>query len=256
MSRRYKITALRKALGLTQKRLAELAATSRVTISQLETARRPNPSSALMARIARALGVKMDYLLDDSRVFPPELSDIDDRSYRGLIRRRNGYVTNYIPEEGKPRHERPTPEAPKSMRLIPLLSMEVACGPPAEAWDEVIEWVPVPPDLYSSSRYFLRVDGDSMSCPSRDSIDEADLVLVDRDLAPREGDVIVAVIYRDGDELKTLKVFRRDGDRIILWPQNADYSPIVLDEGSSLECRGVVLEVTKPRRRAPSAVRQ
>ena len=56
MSRKYKITALRKAMGLTQKRLAELAETSRVTVSQLETDRRPNPSSALLSRIVRVLG--------------------------------------------------------------------------------------------------------------------------------------------------------------------------------------------------------
>ena len=252
MSRKYKITALRKAMGLTQKRLAELAETSRVTVSQLETDRRPNPSSALLSRIVRVLGVRMDYLLDDSRVFPPELSDIDQRFYKGLIRRPDGYVTNYVPEvKVKPREKTQVTSAlgAGEAKLLPLLSMEVACGAAREAWDEVIDWVPVIPELYSSSRYYLSVDGDSMSCPSRDSIDEGDLLLVDRDLPPQEGDVIVAVIHREGEEFKTIKVYHRDDGRAVLWAQNPQYPPTVLEDNTSLECRGVVLQVTKPRRR-------
>jgi len=245
------MTALRKAMGLTQKQLAELAGTSRVTVSQLETDRRPNPSSALLSRIAKILGVKMDYLLDDSRVFPPEVSDVDQRSYKGLIRRPDGYVTNYVPEVRRepPRQPQVTAAPAGESKLLPLLSMEVACGAAREAWDEVIDWLPVPTELYSSARYYLRVDGDSMSCPSRDSIDEGDLVLVDRETAPREGDVIVAVIHRDGEELKTIKVYHRDNGRAVLWAQNPKYPPIVVQDNASLECRGVVLQVTKPRRR-------
>ena len=191
----------------------------------------------------------MDYLLDDSRVFPPEAMDIDARTYKGLIRRPDGYVTNYVPEVKPPPAKEPRVTAADAARLLPLLSMEVACGTAREAWDEVIDWIPVPSELYSSTRYYLRVDGDSMSCPSRDSIDEGDLVLVDRDLPPREGDVIVAVIHRDGEELKTIKVYHRDNGRAVLWAQNPKYPPILLEDDASLECRGVVLQVTKPRRR-------
>ena len=59
-----KIRDLRKAKGYTLDRLAELTESSKSYIWELENKNPPRPSADKVARIAAALGVTSDYLVD------------------------------------------------------------------------------------------------------------------------------------------------------------------------------------------------
>ena len=61
-----KIRALRKARGYTLEQLAEHAGSSKSYIWELENKAPPRPSAELLARIATALGVTIEYLLDET----------------------------------------------------------------------------------------------------------------------------------------------------------------------------------------------
>jgi len=119
---------------------------------------------------------------------------------------------------------------------VPILG-RIAAGEPvfaAESAEGAID-----PDLLSHARpdFALRVRGDSM----RDAgILEGDLVLVRRDPAPRNGEIVVAMI---GDET-TVKRFFRERRQIVLRPENPRFKPITVTEASpELQILGRVVGV-------------
>jgi transcriptional regulator with XRE-family HTH domain len=63
-----RIAALRQTKGLSMLELAELAKVSKTYLWQLETGEEPNPSLAVLLRIATALGTTVAELLDQPRV--------------------------------------------------------------------------------------------------------------------------------------------------------------------------------------------
>jgi len=93
--------------------------------------------------------------------------------------------------------------------------------------------------------FALQVEGDSM----RPDYAPGDIVVVNPDLAPRPGDVVVAKL--DREESATLKRFRdrgldASGQRVIeLVPFNDDYPVLVMDANSPGRIIGVVVELRK-----------
>jgi len=83
------------------------------------------------------------------------------------------------------------------------------------------------------STYYLRVEGNSMSGAG---IASGDIVVVDKSLEPRQGDIVVAAV--DGDF--TLKRLRRDGAKAWLVAEHPDYPPIALHEAQDAQIWGVV----------------
>ncbi len=61
-----KIRTLRKTRGYTLEQLAERAGSSKSYIWELENRAPPRPSAELLTRISTALGVTIEYLLDDT----------------------------------------------------------------------------------------------------------------------------------------------------------------------------------------------
>jgi len=92
--------------------------------------------------------------------------------------------------------------------------------------------------------YMLEVRGDSMI---EAHIQSGDFVVIRRDMTPKAGDIVVAILQGDavgeGSEVATLKRFfpQPDGS-FILQPANAALQPIYCDE---LEVRGVVTGVLR-----------
>lgn len=84
--------------------------------------------------------------------------------------------------------------------------------------------------------FYLKVEGDSMNGAG---ILAGDMVVVDKSLDPRSGDIVVAAV--DGDF--TLKHLRRDGQKAWLIAANPDYPPIALHEASDAVIWGVVTYV-------------
>ncbi len=117
----------------------------------------------------------------------------------------------------------------------------IAAGRPIEAVEDpepftLNDLLPIEPGQES---YMLRVVGQSMI---EDHITDGDLVMVDRSLAPRDGEIVVAVV--DGEA--TLKRFYREADDTIrLQPANSAMEPIFVRPPQVLDIRGVVRGVLR-----------
>lgn len=93
------------------------------------------------------------------------------------------------------------------------------------------------------STYYLRVDGDSMEGAG---ITTGDIVVVDKSLDPKSGDIVVAAV--DGDfTLKYLKL--EAGQKAWLVAANPAYQPIALHEATDAQLWGVVTHVIHQTRK-------
>lgn len=130
-------------------------------------------------------------------------------------------------------------------RLIPLSLKEnikvlgtVEAGFPSPAEEELVDTISLDRFLINNpdSTFMLRVSGDSMSGAG---ILPGDMVLVDRSILPKNGDIVVAQV--DGEW--TMKFLRRRGESITLIPANDRYRPI--RPKRELNIAGVVTAVVR-----------
>jgi repressor LexA len=110
---------------------------------------------------------------------------------------------------------------------LPLLG-QVAAGQPILAEENVEEYIDTPAACGGDSgEYLLRVRGESMK---NAGILDGDLVVVQRQEAARDGEIIVALV----EEEATVKRFFREGDHIRLQPENDEMEPILVRDVSVL----------------------
>ena len=214
MDQGTRIAFLRREKGISQSELADRIGLRQSMVSKIERGQRKLLVGEAKG-IASALGVSLWRLLGESDM--------------------SGGM------ESGPRPVRMQEAQAVHGSMVPLLSLEACCGPFEEAVDEVIDWIPLASADYRESRYFLQAKGDSMS----PTIADGERILVDRALAPRNGDIVVAV--SEGES--TIKRFFRYERRIELKPDNQAYPTIVMGPGDHLEVRGVVVCVQKQLRR-------
>ncbi|MBO5642861.1 MAG: translesion error-prone DNA polymerase V autoproteolytic subunit [Kiritimatiellae bacterium] len=87
-----------------------------------------------------------------------------------------------------------------------------------------------------AATYFVRVQGDSMIGKG---INNGDILVVDRSLDPRDGDIIIASV--DGEfTVKTLRITKKAPSVIKLEAANPKYADIILKSGQELNCFGKV----------------
>lgn len=104
-----------------------------------------------------------------------------------------------------------------SAAQVPVLG-RVTAGQPILAVEQIEDYIPFP-TKNSGSLFALRVVGLSM----RDAgILDGDLVVADRDLPARQGDIVIAMI----EDEATVKRLEFDGGRPYLMPENPDFAPI------------------------------
>lgn len=98
----------------------------------------------------------------------------------------------------------------------------ITAGFPSPAEEELSDTMSIDEYLISNPQatYLLKVDGDSMIDAG---IHPGDLVLIQKNLAPRTGDIVVAEV--DGEW--TLKYFSRESGRVVLKAANKKYPPII-----------------------------
>ncbi len=84
---------------------------------------------------------------------------------------------------------------------------------------------------HPASTFFIRVKWDSMKDAG---IVEGDIVILDRSLTPKNGDIVIASL--DGDV--TLKYFEKKWEKLKLIPANESYIPIIVN--GPCEILGVV----------------
>jgi len=118
----------------------------------------------------------------------------------------------------------------KPVRLLGLIQ----AGFPNPAEEELVDLISLDEYLISNPQatFLLKVAGDSMIDAG---IHEGDLVLVQRNLTPRHGDIVVASV--DGDW--TLKYFEKNKNKVSLRAANKNYP--VIEPRSELTIGGVVI---------------
>ena len=136
-----------------------------------------------------------------------------------------------------------TPDVSSSLSL-PFAESGVQAGFPSPANDYIPEKFDLNREIvrHPSSTFYARVHGDSM-CD--EGITDGDLIVVDRSLEPRNGDLTVCCI--DGEF--TLKRIRIEPDVVWLIPSNEAFDPILVTPDQQFEVWGVVTHTIKSNRR-------
>ena len=122
----------------------------------------------------------------------------------------------------------------------PLFSSRIQAGFPSPADDYVAQQLDLHELLVKreAATFYVRVKGDSMLGAS---IQEGDILVVDRSVEPTDGKIVIAVL---NGEL-TVKELSRKKDRIQLLPRNDAYPPIEISSESDLTIWGVVTGVVR-----------
>lgn len=116
-----------------------------------------------------------------------------------------------------PRERQPSPALPGRETALPILGV-IRAGLPTLAQQEVLGYAAA--DVPDPEQYFyLRVKGDSMSGAG---IREGDLILIHQQSWADNGQIVACMV---GEEDATLKRFRRQGETVILQPENPAYEP-------------------------------
>ena len=109
--------------------------------------------------------------------------------------------------------------------LVPIVG-RITAGQPILAVEEIEDYIPYP-TKDSDGLFALRVVGLSM----RDAgILDGDIIIADKNAYWRSGDIVVGM---DGDEATVKRLLISDG-KVILMPENPDYSPIYPENPSIL----------------------
>lgn len=122
---------------------------------------------------------------------------------------------------------------------IPLYSESVSAGFPSPAQDFVERTLDLDEFCVShpASTYSVRAQGDSMIDAG---IYSGDVLLVDKSLNARHGDIVIAYIYGEMT-VKTLEL----KPNVVLRPKTKAYPAITITEESELEIFGVVTSVIR-----------
>ena len=97
----------------------------------------------------------------------------------------------------------------------------VEAGFPSAAEEELADTISLDEYLVENRQasYILKVKGESMIDAG---IRDGDMVIVQRNLLPRDGDIVIAEI----DDGWTMKYYRKHGQQVYLEPANAKFKPI------------------------------
>lgn len=121
---------------------------------------------------------------------------------------------------------------------IPVLGT-IACGDPILAAENYSEYIYMPKDrLPSGNLFYLRAKGASMA----PTIPDGALVLI-REQPEVESGAIAAVLV-NGDTEATLKRVKRQGNMLILMPDNPEYEPIIVTPDNPARIIGRAVQVT------------
>lgn len=128
---------------------------------------------------------------------------------------------------------------------LPYADGGIKAGFPSPAQDYLSGSIDINDELvrHPECTFYARVDGDSME---GDGIFDGDIVVIDKSLEGRDGDLVAAFIAGEF----TLKRFRLDDDGRGGWlvPANKRYKPIRVDADDDFRIWGVVVGVVRKMR--------
>lgn len=121
---------------------------------------------------------------------------------------------------------------------LPLYQSAVSAGFPSAADGEMERALDLNELLikHPAATFFVRVNGHSMIGAG---IHHNDILVVDRSLKPVDGKIVIAAI---NGEL-TVKRLLVKKNRVVLLPENSEFSPIEVGEGTDFHIWGVVTSV-------------
>ncbi|BBQ29941.1 protein impA' [Aeromonas caviae] len=130
-----------------------------------------------------------------------------------------------------------TPDPSPAEVTIPLFLHRASCGFPSPASDYLEGKLDLNTHCvaHPAATFYLRAEGESMTGVG---IFPGDLLVVDKSLTPRHGDVVIALLD-GGFTVKTLQL----KPRLRLLPANPAFAPIDPFMSLSLELFGVVTHV-------------
>jgi repressor LexA len=114
----------------------------------------------------------------------------------------------------------------------------VAAGFPSPAEEELVDTITIDEFLIANKEatYMLKVSGDSMIDAG---IRPGDMVLVERNRNPKEGDIVIAEV----DNEWTMKYLKKQNGKMVLEPANKKYKTII--PGEELKIAAVVIAVIR-----------
>lgn len=182
----------------TQKELALAAAVDPATISNWEKGKAGRCNTDKLARVAKALSVPYEKLLELTGQLPSTLME------------------DIAPYSAVPGAD---PIDTSAVKSIPVLG-RISAGNPLYSEQNIESMVEVPVSrvLHGANYFFLRVKGDSMSGIH---IHDGDLILVREQPEVENGDIAV-VMVNGGDEATVKRFYRSDG-QVALRPENPAY---------------------------------
>lgn len=114
---------------------------------------------------------------------------------------------------------------------VPLVG-RVSAGTPVLADQNIEEYLTVPTGFAGAEDHFaLRVSGDSMVGAG---ILDGDLVIVRRQHAADEGDIVAVLVPGQAEDEATVKRLHKKDGRVILVPENPSMEPFEMTEGNIL----------------------
>lgn len=118
---------------------------------------------------------------------------------------------------------------------LPSFLASVSAGFPSPADDLIDKKLDLNEALiaHPAATFFVRVQGESMKDVG---ILNEDLLIVDRALSAKTGQVVVAVINGEF----TVKKIKKEKERLFLLPENKDFSPLEITEEMEFMIWGVV----------------
>ena len=123
---------------------------------------------------------------------------------------------------------------------LPYAEEGIRAGFPSPAQDYLDLSIDLNNELikHPSTTFYGRVKGDSLI---EADIHEGDILIIDKSLEPREGDLAVCCV--DGEF--TLKYIKIEQDVVWLIPANKDFQPIKVTAGNEFVIWGIVTYVIK-----------
>lgn len=121
---------------------------------------------------------------------------------------------------------------------LPLYGCKVAAGYPAPTDDHVEMHIDLNEHLvkHPSATFLVRVTGTSMIDAG---IHENDILIVDRNITPQDGKIVIAAI----DGQLTVKRLHKKTKALFLMPENKKFKPIEINEENEIYIWGVVTNV-------------
>ncbi|MBF0446727.1 MAG: repressor LexA [Magnetococcales bacterium] len=131
-----------------------------------------------------------------------------------------------------------------SVYPIPLYGSTVPAGFPSPADDYVEGHLDLNQHLidHPAATFFVRVEGSSMTGAG---IHHGNILVVDRSLEAKDGDIVVAVVYGE----LTVKRLQHTNKKVWLIPENPQYTPLEITEEMEVTIWGVVTSAVHQFRR-------